>query len=146
MARLQPGAPCKLRRGLVAVVVLATLPWIVAGCRGRQTIEGTVTLDGRPLERGYINFRPMTGAKGPTLGGAIEQGNYAIQSTVPLEGHFRVEITALGKTGNKFSDETGKEFDVEGQVLPERYNAKSTLQVEIQRGKCHVFPFLLQSK
>lgn len=128
--------------------MLAITSLLCAGCgRGRQTIEGTVTLDDRPLEQGYINFRPMQGAKGPPAGAPIRQGKYAIRGLKdPLEGSFRVEITALGKTGRTTADDRGRRHDVEGQVLPARYNVQSRLQEEIKPGQRNEFSFSLTSK
>jgi len=136
----------RFRLEVIGIVVLSAIPWIAGGCGGRQTIEGTVTLDDRPLEQGYINFRPASRAQGQPVGGPIEQGKYAIQTKSPLEGGFRVEITALGKAGKQMSDGAGGRIDIEGQVLPARYNTASTLQVEIKPRQRNEFPFSLQSK
>jgi hypothetical protein len=131
---------------LLRIVLLATLPLVAAGCGGRQTIEGTVTLDDQPLEQGYINFRPMPKAKGPPVGSPIEKGKYVIRTKDAMEGDYRVEITSLGKTGRKTRDGAGKSIDIEGQVLPARYNSQSTLQIQIKPGQHNEFPFALTSK
>ena len=136
------------RSACVRIAVSALIPWLLAGCVGcsRQTIQGTVSLGDRPLEQGYINFRPMPGAKGPPVGGPIDKGKYALQPRDALEGSFRVEITMLGKTGRKTSDETGRPIDMEGQVLPARYNSESTLQAQVKPGQRNEFPFSVTSK
>jgi hypothetical protein len=139
-------APLKSRWGTIRFVVLAALLWTAAGCGARQTVEGKVTVDDRPLEQGYINFRPLSGAKGPPVGGPIEQGAYAIQLKTGLEGRFRVEITSMGKTGKTYIDESGAKVDVEGQVLPDRYNAQSTLEAELKPRQRNEFSFPLKSK
>ena len=43
---------------------------LFSGCgrSGREAIEGTVTLDGKPLEKGYITFRPQSGTASPSAG------------------------------------------------------------------------------
>lgn len=138
--------PRGFQLGVFRIVVLSAVPWIAIGCGSRQTIEGTVTVDERPLEQGYINFRPTSNAKGPPVGGPIEQGKYAIRPQSPLEGSFRVEVTALGKTGRKTSDGAGARVDIEGQVLPACYNTESTLQVEIKPRQQNEFKFPLKSK
>jgi hypothetical protein len=128
---------------------LTVLVLLLIGCGGcgRQSIEGTVTLDEQPLAQGYINFRPLKEAKGSPVGAPIEGGKYALAGlATELEGPFRVEITAVGKTGRKVRDDSGREFDVEGQVLPARYNTQSTLQVEIKPHERNEFPFSLQSQ
>jgi hypothetical protein len=130
----------------IGIILLGSLPWFAAGCGGRQSLEGKVLLDDRPLELGYINFRPLSDAQGPPIGGPIENGWYSIRPASVLKGPFRVEITALGKTGKKGLSETGVLMDLEGQVLPDRYNAKSTLRVDIEPYKRNKFPFSLKSK
>ena len=138
--------PRGFRLGVFRIVVLSVIPWIAVGCGSRQMLEGTVTLDDRPLEQGYINFRPTAQAKGPPIGGPIAKGTYAIQPESPMEGDFRVEITALGKTGRQMRDGVGARVDIEGQVLPARYNTNSTLQVAIKPRQRNEFPFSLKSK
>jgi hypothetical protein len=134
-------------RPAIGVLLAALIPCLATGCGGsKQGLEGKVTLDDRPLANGYITFRPLAAAKGPTVGGPIEDGRYAIQSKIPLEGQFRVEITAMGKTGQKCSDDAGHQFDVEAQILPACYNTKSELDVTIEPKKNHDFPFSLKSK
>lgn len=130
------------------IAVAAVIVWLLAGGFGcsRQTIQGTVTLDDRPLAQGYINFRPMPGAKGPPVGGPIDQGKYLLQPNSALEGDFRVEITMVGKTGAKTRDDRGHQIDIEGQVLPARYNTESKLQAQIKPGRRNEFPFSVTSK
>jgi hypothetical protein len=131
---------------VVRAASIAALLLLVAGCGGRQTIEGTVTLDDQPLEQGYITFRPMKNVAGAPIGGPIENGKFAIQPKEPLAGDFRVEITSLGKTGKKARDDKGKSIDVEGQVLPARYNSESTLQAQLKPRQRNEFPFPLTTQ
>ena len=76
---------------------------ILSGCGGekaRYAIEGTVTLDGKPLEKGQICFFPLKGTKGPTAGAEIVDGKFSISNEGgTFLGKFRVEVTAsrLGK-------------------------------------------------
>jgi hypothetical protein len=131
---------------VVQVLAIGAILCAAVGCGGRQTLEGTVTLDDRPLEQGYINFRPASTAKGPPVGAPIQQGKYAIAPESELEGNFRVEITALGKTGGTVRDASGANIDIEGQVLPARYNTDSQLQAEIKPHQRNEAAFPLKSE
>jgi hypothetical protein len=140
---------CRARQSfgirLLDIIAMSAVAWMAAGC-GRQSIEGTVTLDDQAMEKGYINFRPMAEGKGQPVGAPIENGKYAIRPQAPMQGPFRVEITAMGKTGKKTGRGAGARIDIEGQVLPSRYNADSKLQVEIKPAQRNEFPFSLKSK
>ena len=87
---------------------------------GRQAIEGTVTLDGKPLEKGQITFVPQGDTKGPTAGAEIVGGKFAIPAAGgPLAGKFRVEITAARPGGRKVHDRmTGTLVDAYEQFIP----------------------------
>jgi hypothetical protein len=130
---------------LVAVTA-ALLVVCLTGCRP-QTVEGVVTLDGQPLPDGYIAFVPETGTKGPGAGARIEGGKFAVDDANKLfEGVYRVEITAKGETRVKTVDGSGRRRNAEGQILPARYNTKSTLTAEVKRKQANEFSFDLTSE
>ena len=67
--------------GFAAVAAAIAAALLICGCGGaggRQSIEGTVTLDGKPLEKGQITFVPQSGTQGPTAGAEIIAGRFAI--------------------------------------------------------------------
>lgn len=49
----------------------------LAGCDKSTSIQGRVTLNGKPVEEGTISFRPTDG-KGPSAGGVIAYGEYSV--------------------------------------------------------------------
>ena len=70
----------------------------LAGCGGHEsTVSGTVTLDGRPLERGTVTFHPQ--ADGTPGYGAIDpEGQYTVQTNnrVGLSpGDYVITVVAL---------------------------------------------------
>ena len=135
-----------VRKGLLWGTTLLTLAVCLTGC-GQQTIEGTVTLDGQPLEEGYIAFLPQKDTEGPGAGTKIEDGQFIVESPdEPLEGTYRVEITAKGKTGRKTVDGSGQRREAEGQILPKHYNTESTLEAEIKLKDENELTFELTSK
>ena len=80
------GSWCRL--GMVVVGLAAC-----AGCgKGLATVEGNVTFDGQPVEKGTIVFEPADGV-GPTGGGAIENGKYRItvetEKLLPISNYFK---------------------------------------------------------
>jgi hypothetical protein len=129
--------------------VLLTLALLV-GCTNsdRESLQGTVTLDGYPLAEGAISFRPQPGTQGPTAGAKIKDGTFTIASEEgTFTGTFRVEITASRKTGQQRSDQiTGTMVDEYEQYLPARYNKESELIAEVTKGGKNEFPFELRSQ
>lgn len=124
---------------------------LVSGCGGaggRQAIEGTVTLDGVPLEKGQITFVPQGDTKGPTAGAEIVGGKFTIAAAGgPFAGKFRVEITASRPGGMKVPDRmTGKLVDGYEQFIPTRYNAESQLSADVKAGVENRFEFAVNLK
>lgn len=137
---------CDCRVLLLSAMTVVAL----AGCgeRRRMPIEGAVTLDNRPLEKGAIVFRPLAGTPGPTAGATIADGKFAIlPSGGPFAGDFVVEITAAGRTGRKaINIRTDRLEDEYTQILPARYNSRSELQVEVKDNALNRFEFALTSQ
>jgi hypothetical protein len=96
-----------------------------------------VTLDGKPLETGRINF---LGGEGGGDGGEINNGSYSLQAT---EGNKRVEITAT-RVSDK-SVEGKSDVNETESLIPETYNSKSTLTAEISSDEPNEFSFDLKS-
>ena len=83
---------------VLAILLLASLP----GCGDTSlTVTGNVTCNGQPIERGAISFRPAD-SKGPSVGGEIKDGKYAITSDAKNAGGKKiVQITGVRKAGQK---------------------------------------------
>ena len=133
--------PARFRQSWRVVTVVVGL---VAGCSpgsaGRGTIQGRVTLDGKPLEVGAIALEPLPGVEGVVTGGPIRDGAYALTGKSAAKvGRYRVVITArptpTGKT--RFDPTLSPECQLQpvlrGIVAP-RYNTETTLTVDIQAG------------
>jgi len=115
----------------------------------RASVEGTVTLDGEPIEHGSIAFYPDGDTEGMVAGGEIRDGRYSISADKgPVIGQNRIEIHASRKTGKKIPDPyggPGQTIDESVEAVPECYNAKSTLRREVQPGS-NVFDCELSSQ
>jgi len=125
------------------------LSLIGCGARSdRQSLEGTVTLDGAPLAAGQITFVPQNDTKGPPAGGTITEGKFSIpHEGGTLTGTFLVKITATRKTGKKVMNyATNEMIDGIEQFLPLRYNRQSELTAEVADSGPNQFEFALTSR
>jgi hypothetical protein len=135
----------------IACYVLLAIMLAIGGCSksvGRQSLEGTVTFDGKPLEKGQITFVPQGDTKGPTAGAEIVGGKFAIPAAGgTFTGKFRVEITASRSSGKKVADRTtGKPVDVYEQFIPKKYNVETQLTADVAGGEENRLEFALKSK
>ena len=135
--------------GCLAAFCLAVL----AGCGGsegcpRLQLEGTVTLDGKPLTEGHIRFIPIPDTERAMVGAKISEGRFVIPAEKgALPGKFRVEIGSSRKTGRKVPGGVmGELTDEYVQFLPERYNSQSHLTAEVTASGPNRFEFALKSK
>lgn len=68
-----------------------------AGCQpSTASVSGSVSYNGKPIERGAITFTPSDG-NGPAFGAMIEQGRYTVAKAYP--GKRTVRITGVDETG-----------------------------------------------
>src|SRR5262249_16252208 len=88
-----------LRRAF-CIFVIASSSLALSGSAGksRATVQGTITLDGQPIELGAISFIPVNG-QSPTTGGPISNGQYSVPS-VPI-GEMKVAISGSKVVGKK---------------------------------------------
>jgi hypothetical protein len=108
----------------------------LAGCGdgpARSVVTGRVTYKGQPVAKGQIRFLI---AGQPTAMGQIENGAYRIDHLggVPV-GSGKVEIEGFEDTGRVvFTGPTGQKVFEAKQILPDKYNTKTELTVEIKQG------------
>jgi hypothetical protein len=115
----------------LAVVLLAAL----AGCGpdGPMPVHGTIMLDGKPLERGRIEFEPADG-KGPLAAAEITDGKY---DAAAFPGKKVVRITGGRVVGRHPFSEAANSPMVEDiqPLLGPAYNSNSTLGCDVSRGQ-----------
>lgn len=123
--------PRWLRLGFVAFVVPVVF---LAGCGGPPRLEGTVTLDGQPVDGGGITF-VGTGTGGEKASGRIDGGKYSFESKL-APGTYKVEINWLKSTGKQIPNKSdpGTSVDDVKQVIPMEYNSQTKLTAEIKSG------------
>ena len=128
---------------MFCVLRLSCLVFILAsiGCGGGPSgvVEGTVTLDGEPLEHGAISLKSSTGDAN-TVGDVIEGGKFKIEE-VP-EGSFVAYVTASkkgaggGPNASSRDGENGGNDDPEFERFIAVKNAEgNNKKVEIKSGK-----------
>ncbi len=129
-----------LRRVLFSHTLLGVFVLVCIGCgqgpSNRASVAGKVTVEGKPLEEGSIVFIPTEGTAGPTAGGRILNGSYAIGAPKgPVVGTARVEIRAVRETGkiSTYGFDAGQKERV--QYIPARYNDDSQLRADLKRGR-----------
>jgi hypothetical protein len=115
---------------------------LMAGCAAGERpthVHGTVTIDGEPLEDGFILFVPAEGTPGPAVSSDIKDGSFAIsaEQSVPI-GNHHVEIRGRRKTGKQIDAvppaPPGTKIDEWVEAVPPRYHRESTLECEIKLG------------
>jgi hypothetical protein len=141
---------CRSRLAALLMAALAVGLLAMTGCNhgpGRYALDGTVTLDGQPLEQGNIRFTPESGTGGPIAGGEISTGKFSIPAKGgTFSGRFRVEITATRQASHKVpSRMTGELAPAMEQYLPACYNTESTLRAEVSQTGDNRFVFAIKS-
>lgn len=117
--------------------------------KGLVVVEGTVTLDGNPLERGLISFvnSEDTGGKQAT----IKDGKYRFsvdQGVKPGECVVRITST-LEMDRNTKQKATGETLDEDRygvELIPEAYNKKTELTATVTEAGPNKLDFELDSK
>lgn len=122
-----------LSLSLAAAVALASVSCNRSGVTlGR--VSGQVTLDGKPLAGARVIFRPTAGGR---MSQAITdpQGNFSLAYTATEVGALVGEHSISIETGDVSIDNKTKEFVRKKEVLPAKYNWKTTLSHEVKRGQ-----------
>jgi hypothetical protein len=141
----------RIHLGLALVALLVA----ITGCggSGRIVVEGTVTLNGEPLQSGAISLIPISG-QGVAAGTEISNGVYRIQAQGLLPGEYKVMINAFRGTGKKTWDGMGdsnapasqKRYVEEmEQYIPAKYNDSTELKATVAAGKTSGLNFDLQA-
>jgi DNA-directed RNA polymerase subunit RPC12/RpoP len=102
--------------GALGLVLAIGLWYSLSGPSTHGAVEGEVTLDNAPLEKGTITFMPLEGTKGVAAKGPIVRGRYSTRASLgtnkveirggeentlyKLKADLTIEIKAGSNTGN----------------------------------------------
>jgi hypothetical protein len=102
------------------------------GCGGPQfgNVSGQVTLDGKPLPDIAVRFEDEGGSA--TIARTDKSGHYELRYTVDQPGAPVGKHKVTIFTPAPISEGTGERAPAE--IVPAKYNVKSTLTQEIKRG------------
>jgi hypothetical protein len=119
-------------------VLVLTVLCACAGCARNPRIEGSVTLDGVPVDGGAISFFQGTGPGSDKGNAAIVGGKYVIEGERARNltpGSYRVEIYWLQKANADPNSPNADKGAAVKQLIPKKYNGPdSTLTREITQG------------
>jgi hypothetical protein len=108
------------------------------GSPAMYRVSGSVTFDGGPVENGEIIFVPFDKRVAPDAGN-IDHGTYDL---LVKAGKKRVEIRASRPVVGKKPNPMGPVYQ---DYLPEKYNARTTLEADVKPEGANRFDYELKS-
>ena len=135
-------------RPIIVIALLAML--LAAGCFSASTgtVNGNVTFNGKPLDKGQITFSPA-GKEGGTAGGEIASGKYEVKDLVPVQYLVSVQATPDMKIvmpGDPETKRTLTDEEIRARIDPlPRDTTGKEQTIDVKRGKQTV-DFKLESK
>ena len=115
---------------------------------GQQAVSGTVTLKGKPVAMGMIEFLPVASTSpGETLsksGAVIDNGKFDIPKQKGLlPGRYKVSISAPDKQHTLGDDELPGPTSsrTHKDLIPPEYNLKTKQEVEVKKNEPNKFDF-----
>jgi hypothetical protein len=132
----------------LGLCVAAILVLGFAGCEntgGKVSVSGDVRLQGRPVEKGTIEFFVPEAAQ-PAATASVEKGKYslpAMQGLLP--GKYLVKINAWEAfeiTPEEYAK--GKKAPPPKNLIPAKYNNESKEIVEVQKAGANRFDFKIE--
>jgi len=116
----------------------------------RVAIQGTVTLDGKPLPEGRLQFQPDPSSEaGIITVGEIKDGRYSIaRAEGPVPGKYRVMVSSRPVFKIKPGENPGGGPPRTGpEKVPSRYNGKlSELVCDVTTDSSQSIDFTLDTK
>ncbi|MBN2293164.1 MAG: hypothetical protein JXM70_12105 [Pirellulales bacterium] len=137
------------RRGFSKLLLSLTV-FAVFGCSSgssldRAALTGTVTFDGKPLDRGMIGLLPTGDTRGPQGSAAIKSdGTYEVQ-TAGKPGTVIGTHKVVVQCRETISQQEARDMKVGRSLIPAKYTSYDTtpLTVEVTPGE-NVFDIKLE--
>ncbi len=136
----------------------AFLGLVITGCDSnssgvdtlpRVAVHGTITLDGKPLPEGKLQFQPDPSGTGIVTVAEIQEGRFSLdRSNGPTPGKYHVIVSSIPVYKIKPGDEPGGGPPKSGpETIPKWYmGASSELTAEVEDDSPQSFDFALSSK
>ncbi|MEX0794022.1 MAG: carboxypeptidase-like regulatory domain-containing protein [Pirellulaceae bacterium] len=124
---------------IVRIVSLLGISLLGLGCGqveydGLRTVQGTVTLDGQPYPNALITFSPKSGGR-PSKGLTDAEGRYELNYIRTTKGAETGEHSVKIMTMPPIHEGPGMpSMKMPKEVLPARYNQRSTLESVVEEG------------
>ena len=134
-------------KSVAGVVLLMMALMLQVGCGPSgpdiARVQGTVTMDGKPLPNAIIMFGPVGGR--PSVSETDANGKYVLEFSGGRKGAIpginRVEIN----TGRLAYEKDGKNYPAVKESVPVQYNRLTTLEFNVEAGKNNTADFALKS-
>jgi hypothetical protein len=136
----------------------ALLALAAAGCSSdpsgvdtlpRVAVLGTITLDGKPLPEGKLQFQPDASSSGIITVGEIKDGKFSIdRASGPIPGKYRVMVSSRPVFRVKPGENPGGGPPKSGpETIPKWYTGMaSELVADVKTESPQEFEFTLSSK
>ena len=134
-------------KSVAGVVLLMMALMLQVGCGPSgpdiARVQGTVTMDGKPLPNAIIMFVPVGGR--PSVSETDANGKYVLEFSGGRKGAIpginRVEIN----TGRLAYEKDGKNYPAVKESVPVQYNRLTTREFNVEAGKNNTADFALKS-
>ena len=131
----------------IALIVVAC---VATGCSQSKydlvSVSGTVTMDGQPLEGASVKFQPQGGGI-MSYGKTDAQGRYALQTMADDPGAMvATHAVSIYKSSGTVDLSTEEAQPAVKQLVPEKYNYKTTLSFQVSPGGTTRADWSLESK
>ena len=129
----------------VGLLMIALMLQVGCGPSGPEIarVQGTVTMDGKPLPSAIIMFVPVGGR--PSVSETDANGKYVLEFSGGRKGAIpginRVEIN----TGRLAYEKDGKNYPAVKESVPVQYNRLTTLEFNVEAGKNNTADFAIKS-
>jgi hypothetical protein len=136
--------------GLVLLLLVGAL---VLGCGGgaaapeRGKLEGTVSVNGKPVNKGLIRFMALD-PSGLNVVAEVSEGKFSVPATEgPTKGNYRVEFSVPSDTKKRIpnDDIPGQFIEEAPETLPAKYHRDSAIVQEYDPANTQPLSFDLKT-
>jgi hypothetical protein len=103
-----------------------------SGGAGSASVNGMVTLDGQPLEKGTITFTCLEGMGG-NCAGMVTDGQYSVDNVIPGKNRVEIKADTSVASGSKLSYEEAMSRSQEMRKLAEAAKKKNVDRTDVKK-------------